>query len=267
MATSSDRLRTRLSRLAAGLCIAALACTGCRRQPGAENQELILYCGAGIRPAVAEAIEAFQAGHDVRILADYAGSEVLLSKVRLTQKGDLYMPGERHYVQLAAETGIIAASQPVFYWKPVILVAKGNPKRIRDLKDLLQEGMRIGLGDPRACAIGSTSRSLLQKNGIEWSDIADNLKFQSQTVNELGLQIQAGALDAVIVWDSIARFYESHGDAITIDDHKNIVSSVDIGILTFSRSPAAAEAFVDFLLSPQGRAIFHKHHYSTVSRD
>ena len=46
------------------------------------DKELVFYCGAGIRPAVADIIGAFEAEHDYRIVADYAGSEVLLSKIK-----------------------------------------------------------------------------------------------------------------------------------------------------------------------------------------
>jgi len=239
---------------------------GCDRRPdgpAGRDAELVLYCGAGIRPPVAEVIDAFEAKHDIRIVTDYAGSEVLLSKIKLVRGGDLYLPGEKYYLDQAREAGLIATSRPVFYWAPVILVAKGNPKGIGGLSDLLREGTRVGLGDPQACAIGRTTKHLLEKNGIAWADLTPNLKFQSQTVNELGMQIQAGSLDAVIVWDSIARYYDNHGDMITIPEEKNIVSSADIGILAFSRWQVAAQMFVDFLTSPVGTAILNRHHYST----
>jgi molybdate transport system substrate-binding protein len=256
-----------LKWLVAALWIIAVALAGCRRQaagPDGQGGEVVLYCGAGIRPAVAEVIEAFEAEHDIRVVTDYAGSEVLLSKIRLVQSGDLYLPGDRHYIEQARQAGMIAASWPVFYWVPAILVAKGNPKGMHDLSDLMRPGIRVGLGDPRACAIGRTTKDLFEKNGIGWADIEQNLKFQSQTVNELGMQIQAGSLDAVIVWDAIARYYVDYGDLVAIPAEKNVISSVDIGILTCSRRQAAAEAFVVFLLSPEGMAIFHKHHYSTA---
>lgn len=241
--------------------------SGCERKPQGPggDAELVLYCGAGIRPAVAEVIDAFEAKHAARIVADYAGSEVLLSKIKLARSGDLYLPGDRHYVEQARQAGLIAASQPVFYWVPVILVAQGNPKGIHALADLLREDIRVGAGDPQACAIGRTTKILLEKNGIAWADFEKNLKFQSQTVNELGMQIQAGSLDAVIVWDSIAQYYDDHGDLIAIPVEQNIVSSVDIGILTFSRNHTAAQAFIDFLLSPEGKAILNRHNYSTAA--
>ena len=240
--------------------VAIVGFLGCRRR---DADRLVFYCGAGIRPAVADIITAFEAEHGISIVTDYAGSEVLLSKIKLTQIGDLYMPGDKYYIAQADEAGMIEASWPVFYWVPTILVKKGNPKNITGLGDLLGDGLSVGLGDTKACAIGRTTKRLLEKNGISWSDIEKNLKFQSQTVNELGMQIHAGALDAVIVWDAIARYYDDHGELIPIAAEKNIVSSVDIGILKFSKKKADAQTFVDFMTSNAGRLIFEKHNYTT----
>jgi molybdate transport system substrate-binding protein len=122
----------------------------------------------------------------------------------------------------------------------------------------------VGLGDAKACAIGRTTEQILSKNGMSREDIGDNLRYQSQTVNELGLQIQAGSLDAVIVWDAMARYYEEYGEAVAIEAGVNVISSVDIGILEFSENKEQAGVFVDFLTSERGKAIFEKHGYSTA---
>ncbi len=241
--------------------VAVVGFLGCRRR---DADRVVFYCAAGIRPAVADIITAFQAKHDISIVTDYAGSEVLLSKIKLTQTGDLYMPGDKYYIAQADEAGMIEASVPVFYWVPTILVKKGNPKNITGLHDLLRRSVKVGLGDPKTCAIGRTTKQLLEKNGISWSDIEKNLKFQSQTVNELGMQIHAGALDAVIVWDAIARYYDDHGELVPITAEKNIVSSVDIGILKFSKKKTDAQTFIDFMTSNAGRLIFEKHNYTTT---
>jgi len=69
--------------------VAIVGFWGCRRR---DADKVVFYCGAGIRPAVADIITAFEAEHGISIVTDYAGSEVLLSKIKLTQVGDLYMP-------------------------------------------------------------------------------------------------------------------------------------------------------------------------------
>jgi molybdate transport system substrate-binding protein len=245
--------------------IAAVLFTGCGRKKSTEEsveKELLLYCGAGIRPPVAELSETFGREHGVKIVTDYAGSEVLISKIKLTHQGDLYMPGDRYYVQQAAKEGMIHSSRSVCYFVPTILVQKGNPKEIQSLKDLLKPGLKLGLGDVKACAIGRKSKLIFAKNNIPWNKVEKNLKFQSQTVNELGMQIQAGSLDAVIVWDAIARYYSKYGQEVPIPAGQNVISTVDIGILTFTKNRTLSEKFVEFTISDRGQEIFKKHLYT-----
>jgi molybdate transport system substrate-binding protein len=246
--------------------IAAATICGCDskkpQQAASESKELLLYCGAGLRPVADELVAVFERQHGVKIVTDYAGSEVLLSKIKLIRKGDLYMPGDKDYVDQAANENMILTRKSVCYFVPVILVQKGNPKNIGGLHDLSRPGLKIGLGDPKACAVGRQTRQILSQNNIAWQDIEKNVLFQSLTVNELGMQIQAQALDAVIVWDAIAWYYADHGTVIRIPAEQNIISTVDIGVLTFTDNRSLAENFVHFAASDQGRAVFARHHYT-----
>lgn len=245
--------------------IPAVLFIGCddKKDGQSTQEELLLYCGAGIRPLADELIETFGREYGIKIAPDYAGSEVLLSKIKLIRQGDLYMPGDKHYVEQAAQAGMILSQRSVCYWVPTILVRKGNPKEIRELNDLLNPGIKLGLGDSNACAIGRISKKILEKNNIEWEDIEENLVFPSLTVNELGMQIQAKALDAVIVWDATAKYYSDYGDEIPIPVENNVISTIDIGVLKFTKHKAMADKFVDFVTSEKGKAILKKHHYST----
>lgn len=246
---------------------AAILLTACDRkepkQEQAAGKELMLYCGAGIRPPAAELAETFEREHGVKIITNYAGSETLLSTIRLIRSGDLYMPGDKHYVEQAAREDMIHSHKSVCYFIPVILVQKGNPKNIKGLRDLLRPGIKLGLGDPDACAIGRTSRQILAKNNIAWEEIKKHVAYQSLTVNELGMQIQARSLDVVIVWDAMARYYSEYGDEVPIAPEKNVVSTVDVGVLKFTKHKEIAEKFVDFVASERGQEVFKKHNYST----
>lgn len=231
------------------------------REVPVRGKQLLIYCGAGLRPPVAELIEAFSRERGIEIAADYAGSEVMLSRIRLRQRGDLYLPGDRYYVAQAEREGLILEHKQICQFVPVILVQKGNPKRINGLHDLLRPGVRLGLGDARACAIGRVSKPVFEKNQISWGDVQRNLSYQSLTVNELGLQIEAATLDAVIVWGAVARYYAAVGDVVIIPRDKNVISSVEVAVLKCTRHPVAAKAFTQFLTSSRSRSVFAKHGY------
>lgn len=238
---------------------------GCRKNgantPSQDRTEILLFCGAGLRPPMEVLVQEFSSAEHVSIVVDYAGGEVLLSKMKLSGQGDLYMPGDNRYVEKAAEQGLIASRRRVCYFLPTILVGKGNPKLIRGLTDLARADVRVGLGDPRAAPIGIVSRELLAKNGMPWERVEPSVKFQSATVNELGIQVQTGALDAVIVWDAVAKQYSQHADEVPIPLEQNIVSAVDMAVLVSARHPDFARQFTEFAGSSRGRQVFKQHGY------
>ena len=234
-----------------------LLCLGCGAEPPR------LYCGAGIRPPVAEMVEEFGRQHDVTITCDYAGSEMLFSRIKLSGRGDLYMPGDVHYVELAEKAGLVTSKETVCYFIPVILVGKGNPKNVRTLNDLTRDDVKVGLGDPEACAIGRKSSLIFKKNGISEEDV--NVEFRSVTVNELGNHIEVGSLDAVIVWDAVAAYFADVGEIVPIPPEQNVISTVAVGILKSSQHPDLAAKFVEFITSQRGKEVFKKHHYATTT--
>ena len=77
------------------------------------------------------------------------------------------------------------------------------------------------------------------------------------------MQIQTGSLDAVIVWDAIARYYSEHGTEVPISVEENVISTVNIGILSFTQARALAEGFVKFAVNQRGQDIFKQHNYRT----
>ena len=243
--------------------------------------QMRLYCGAGLRPAVDELVEEFQKRAAdgkieiegkaektiVDIARDYDGSERILARLELSKRGDFFLPGAIHYVDLIEKKGLVESKKEVCYFVPVILVQKGNPKKIFSLDDLLYPGIRLGIGNEKTCAIGRLVWKIFKKNGMSTDAVLKNVEYESVTVSELGNQIKMGTLDAVITWDAVAALYtESEGDgsgvAVPIPAERNVISTVGLGVLKTSEHPKWAGAFADFLTSPDGQAIWRKHHYT-----
>lgn len=239
------------------LCTLCLGCDG-----PTETTALLWYCGAGIRPPAAELAATFSKRHGVTIDCDFAGSEMLLSRIKLSGTGDLYMPGDVHYVQQAEQAGLVSKTQTACYFVPIILIQKGNPKNILALSDLIRPGIKVGLGDPKACAIGRKCAKIFAKNGISEEQLDQNVTFRSLTVNELGDKVKLGSLDAVIVWDAVAAYFADSTQVVPIPREQNVISTVAVAVLKSSPHPELAAEFLDFVASDEGKAILEKHHYS-----
>ena len=225
--------------------------------------DIFIRVGAGMRKPIDQLAKEFTAKTGVAVRADYSGSNVLLTTLDTTRRGDVYMPGDADYVEMARAKDLVTYDRPICYFVPVIMVRKAyeDADKIRTLADLARPKLRVGLGDPEAAAVGRLVGELFRRNGVDAAAVAKNLKLQTTTVNELGLHIKLGALDAAIVWSSIAAQYSDDADVVTIPADKNVIPIVAAATLTVSENPVAARAFVDFLASERGQAVLTKHQY------
>jgi molybdate transport system substrate-binding protein len=250
-----------------GLVCSVRAETPVAAVPVAKTPELMLYCGAGIRPAAEALIQAFESNRNVKVVAAYGGSGQVLGQLTASKQGDLFMPGEAFYVEKAVSAGLAdPASRRDFAWFiPTIIVQKGNPLGVTGLRDLAEKNLRVGLGDERAVAVGRKSVELFQTNGIPMEAVLKHVMLKSGTVNELGVAIETKNIDAAIVWDATARQFAKSADEVVIPLAQNIVTPIPVVRLKFSQHPDLAAAFIQFVASEEGRRILTSQHY-TVSR-
>jgi molybdate transport system substrate-binding protein len=237
--------------------------------PNRARRSLLVYCGAGLRRPMDEIGKRFKGETGVEVRYNYTGSPCLLAQIILYKKGDLYMPGEEYYMDQAVKRGFIAEHKVVAYFVPVIMVQKGNPRGVRKLTDLLKPGLKVGLGDPKSCALGSVTKKVLEKNGL-WDRLerSRNLTFLASTAPELGNHIKFGTLDAAINWDAVASWYEDRADVVPIPAQQNVVSACPIGVLKLAKSqqPELARQFLEFVAT-EGQEIFRKHHYTVDPKE
>jgi len=220
------------------------------------RNSLFMFCGAGLREPATKLINTFRKKTGIRVEATFTGSGCLLAQITIGQSGDLYMPGEEWYMNQAKARGYVTDSKIVTYFIPVIMVQKGNPKKIHSLKDLLKPGVRVGIGEPKAAAIGDFTPKFLKANGVSMQALKKNVVATFGTAPELGNSIKLGAVDATIQWDAVASWYLDDVDVIAVPITKKTISPVPLGILKFTKHRDEALKFLEFVSGPEGKAIF-----------
>ena len=235
-------------------------------EAGAQTDaSIIVYCGAGMREPMEEIGKAFEDETGVTVCYTFAGSNTLLSQMELTGIGDVYMPGATYYFEAAQEKGFVEEDHLVAYHVPIIAVPRGNPAGITCLDDLADDGVKVELGDPSACAIGKLADQILEKNGI-FEDVDANVVSRGATVNELVVHTALGQVDASIIWEDLYK--EDTMERINIPKEQNIFKVVPIGLLTFSENKDAASAFVTFVAAEDGgKEIFRSHGFTTYPNE
>jgi molybdate transport system substrate-binding protein len=235
----------------------------------APQQSIFIHCAAGMRNVINELALRFEAKTAIKCELNYDGSNKLLGQIKLTHKGDLYIAGDAEYIEMAGKAKLLAAgsTKTICYYTPVLLVKKGNPLGIKDLSDLLKKGVKIGMGDEKAAAIGKQTIKLLALNKIDREGWNRNVVLSTPTVNELGAAVKLGLIDAAVVWRDIANDYKNAADIIPLDPSRNIVSNVDAAVLKFAKNPHAAALFLEFIISPEGSKIMTAMGYETAIKE
>jgi len=242
------------------ICLAVMAGVLAMARAEGGKVTLLVHSGAALRPALDELGAAFEKKTGVKIDYNYKGSACLLPDVCVSRKGDVYLPGELYFMEQAEKRKVVKPGYKVVAtMTTVIVVQPGNPKGVKGLADLGRSGLRLGLGDPKAVAIGRAARESLVK-AKAWTQAEKNLTMSAQNVSELSNAVKMRQLDASIVWDATAAMYNAKEMAvIPIPAQYAVCSPVPAGVVTFTAHAREAKQYVDFLASPEATKIFLKH--------
>ena len=238
-----------------------------------QRDQLLFHAGVGQRSSLDEIREIFVKRYpDQQVNFSYKGSGYFIADITRSQEGDLFMPGEEFYLLQAVERGFISDYDPVrdiaAHFVTVILTPKGNPKQIKKVTDFAKPGMRIGLGNPRACAIGLWHEKIFKRAGI-WEAVQKNATMSAKCIPELGNAAQHRLIDATIVWASTSVLYLRDCEIVPLEAKYRGIIRLPIASLNFSRNPSRAQLLKNLILSSEGQQIFRSHAYAVgnIARD
>ncbi|MFO0823403.1 MAG: substrate-binding domain-containing protein [Gemmataceae bacterium] len=155
------------------LVVFAVALGWRERQHHAVGQPLIIYAAPTSRLPLERIAADYEAETGQRVELRFGASEDVLTKVRFpspTEPADLFIPADDSYIREARDIGLVAETMPIARTQAVLLLAKANPKGIAAWSDLLRDGVRVAVPNPRRPS-GSSPGSIFRRpeNGPGWS--------------------------------------------------------------------------------------------------
>jgi ABC-type molybdate transport system substrate-binding protein len=215
---------------------------------------IILYAGAMLQPAIEDTIRAFERREglpegNVRVV--YNGCGTLVGQMQAGGRPDAFFACDARYFDNKLDESAPASPRvrdlfldatDISANRLVMLVHKGNPKKIRQLKDLARDGMRVGVGDESKCAMGALTHAVWNANrkrdpGLPPLKVTTVAGTGDELVNRF--TAAPSKLDAVVVYLSNAKLVEDKFDIVPIDlpcavvqpvaaakdsDHKHLVA-------------------------------------------
>jgi molybdate transport system substrate-binding protein len=239
-------------RLAITLAVVLLVATG------AAAQEMTLSAAISLKDAAEEAGRAFMAAHPGVILRyNFASSGSLQKQIEAGAPVDVFLSaGQRQMDELEKGHLIVGASRRAFA-RNVLTVIKPADSRVDISKpaDLLEARVgRIALGDPRSVPAGEYARECLRALGL-WDRLQPKLVL-AENVRQALDYVARGEVDAGFVYTTDAAT-RARGvkEAFRPPDDTYRPIVYPGAVVAASRQPALAQAFLDLLAGPRGRAM------------
>jgi molybdate transport system substrate-binding protein len=226
------------------LLLAAASLIGCGKD-GTDRGELILLCGSSFVRPMERLTAEFEAETGIKVVPTVAGSENFLPLVEAGNRGDLLLTHDP-YLAFVADAGKLAGHVRAGYLAPVLAVRKGNPKGVREIADLARPGLAVALSNPEYSTCGEMVAALLEKKGLK-SGVMTNVDTRlTKGHAELGLFLKTGTVDAVIMWNGVARSFREAVDVVPTPYEYDDEIGVHIIGLSYSSHPSLVIRFLDF---------------------
>lgn len=248
------------------------------------NADLVLFVAGNQWFVMPELLAAFQAKYpSVRtvfyetlppgVLGQQIESGTLaVDDLLLQMHGDAYLSGRAGAAKLRSE-GLIGSSAPYASNGLGIMVRAGNPLHIQSMNDLGRSDVRLAMPNVKTEGIARQIEASYKLAGGDALDatimqkkVADGTTIMTTIHHrETPAWILSGKVDAGPVWLTEARYQERIGSGlvgVAIPASESVTETYVASPIVGAPHEAAAQAFIAFLISPQGQAIYRSYGFS-----
>lgn len=225
----------------------------------AAAQSLTVATAVSLNEAVREVSRQFEALNPAaRVRLNAAASGVLVQQIVRGAPVDVLLSADPLWLDRGVQAGVLVAdSRRDFARNELLLVAPMNSRialgRLDDL--LMPQVQRIAIGKPDVVPAGRYARDALDAAGLT-SRLQARFVF-ADSVRQVLDYVSRGEVEAGFVYRT---------DAIRMSDRVRVVATLSAtevlhpaAVVSDSRQPALARAYVEHLLSPAAQAVFRRH--------
>jgi molybdate transport system substrate-binding protein len=224
----------------------------------ARAQTLTVSAAASLTEAfrgIGSAFEAAVPGATVRF--NFAASGTLLQQIVQGAPVDVYASADQETMNRGATRALWEpGSRRDFATNQLVLIGPIEGKGLQDLKDLAASDVRrIAIGKPATVPAGRYTKELLESVDL-WSGL--EAKFvQADSVRQVLDYVSRGEAEAGFVYRTDAALMP---DKVRIALTPTVTTPVSYpaAVVADSRQKELAKRFVDFLSSPQARAVLER---------
>lgn len=270
-------------KIAAMIMTVTLAGCGTQKAATAQETTVTLFAAKSLNTVMEELITAYQETHpDVKIVGSYDSSGTLMTQIEEGAACDVFFSAAQKQMNQLEQDGLLVdgTRHNVVNNQVCVVTYKGSNTAVTGLEDISKAG-NLALADG-SVPVGKYTRQALVNAGI-LNEAEDVSKITTQEVSEAlgGIEINecanVGAVTSAVVeaTNEVGTVYYS--DTYGLEDKLEILEKVPYDLTGNVIYPVAqvvnkeadelqqqaAEAFVEYLVSDEAKAVFDKYYFDT----
>lgn len=211
---------------------------------------LTVFAAASLRQTFTRLGADYERAHPgVTVTFSFAGSSDLVAQLEQGAPADVLATADERTMTKALGARLLGAEPRAFATNTLTIVTPpDNPRRITRLADLARDGVAVVVcAPPVPC--GAATERVERSAGVTLKPVSEE-----QSVTDVLGKVRAGQADAGLVYTTDARAAGSAVDVIPLPEASGAVNTYPIAV-TATAGGADAQAFVDLVTGPQGRAV------------
>ncbi len=220
---------------------------------GSSSGTIAVLAAASLTEAFTQIGKDFEAKNpDSTVSFSFGSSATLATQIVQGAPADVFAAASPDTMKIVSDVG--AANHPTSFASNTLQIAvvKGNPHKIKGLNDFADTGKRIALCAPQVPCGSAAIKVFAAAKIVPQPDTLE------QDVKAVLQKISSDEVDAGLVYRTDVIAAAETVDGIGFPHAQQAVNSYPIAALKDSKRPAEAQAFVDYVLSPEGQAVLER---------
>ncbi len=213
--------------------------------------DLVVFAAASLTETFTELGDSLMAEHPgLTVTFGFGGSSGLAEQIKAGAPADVFAAASPATMATVVDADG-AAGEPTVFVRNVLqlVVPAGNPAGVTGLKDLTDPDLVVALCAPEV-PCGAASEKVFAAAGL--TPAPDTLE---QDVKAALTKVELGEVDAALVYRTDVLAAGDAVEGIDFPEAADAVNDYPVVVLAGSPNPDAAQAFVELVLSDDGRAV------------
>ena len=212
---------------------------------------LVVFAATSLTAAFNKIGDQFEAANPgLTVKFNYNGSSSLATSITQGAPADVFASAAPSNMKTVTDASLASGTPQDFATNTgEIMVEKGNPKHITSVSELANTAIKVVVCAPKV-PCGQVATAIFKNAGVTVKPVSEETN-----VGGVVTKITLGEADADMVYVTDVKANEGKATGVVIPASENDTTEYPIAALKDAPNPAAAAAFISYVLGPQGQAV------------